>query len=339
MSPTTPSDVENASTSSHTHAAKPEEKDDHREKKTEVLEDATLAFPDGGPQAWLNVLGGWLIMFAASGYVRCLAAVNYHCSDICLQINSFGVYQDYYTRVFMTNKTPSEISWIGSFQLFLIFGMALFAGALFDKGYFHHLLISGTIILVFSFAFRFFPFCRTLKLIWPDNSWCRSQNQSIITRHSCPKESYSSIHPTITTLTNSTGLGAGIGMGLLFLPGLAMLPHWFRRRRALALGIAVSGGSVGGMLTPIMLNQLFNRPSVGFAWGVRAEAFVTLGLLIVVNLIMKPRLPSGKKAREAAKKKQLDIKAIFKDGPYWLACIGWVFFHVIRVTSLPGVSS
>jgi MFS family permease len=134
------------------------------------------------------------------------------------------------------------------------------------------------------------------------------------------------------SLTDHIGLGAGIGLGLLFLPGMSLITHWFRRGRALALGIAVSGASVGRMLLPIMLNQLFHKPSVGFAWGVRAEAFLILALLIIVNLIMKTRLPSGKKAREAAamRKKQLDIKSIFRDGPYWVAVAGSVFIGYLE---------
>jgi MFS family permease len=64
------------------------------------------------------------------------------------------------------------------------------------------------------------------------------------------------------------GVGAGIGVGTLFLPVLSVIPRercfsptsspfgtdqppeWFQRRRALATGIVVSGSSVGGVCFP-----------------------------------------------------------------------------------------
>jgi MFS family permease len=52
------------------------------------------------------------------------------------------------------------------------------------------------------------------------------------------------------------GIGCGIGVGLLFLPAISILSQYFFRRRALAIGIAVTGSSIGGICLPIMLNNL-----------------------------------------------------------------------------------
>jgi len=49
-------------------------------------------------------------------------------------VSAFGVYQDYYTRVFLNNNTPSEISWIGSVQLFLQYALGVVVGRIFDIG-------------------------------------------------------------------------------------------------------------------------------------------------------------------------------------------------------------
>jgi MFS family permease len=43
----------------------------------------------------------------------------------------------------------------------------------------------------------------------------------------------------------------GIGLGLTFLPSASIVTHYFRRRRALAGGIALSGSAVGGLIFPI----------------------------------------------------------------------------------------
>ena len=60
----------------------------------------------------------WIVNFSTFGY-----------------INAFGVYQDYYTLHYITNKSPSDISWIGSFQLFMMYAPGLFVGRAFDAGY------------------------------------------------------------------------------------------------------------------------------------------------------------------------------------------------------------
>ncbi|KAJ7471822.1 major facilitator superfamily domain-containing protein [Mycena latifolia] len=85
--------------------------------------------PDGGLRAWATVAGGFMVYVAGLGY-----------------FNAYGVYQDYYVREFMTRRTPSEIAWIGSCQIALQFILGLPVGRAFDAGYFHHLMIAGSLI-------------------------------------------------------------------------------------------------------------------------------------------------------------------------------------------------
>ena len=51
----------------------------------------------------------------------------------------------------------------------------------------------------------------------------------------------------------------GISCGMIFGPVLTVIGHWFRRKRALALGIASFGGAVGGVLFPIVARKLFEE--------------------------------------------------------------------------------
>ncbi|KAG8708387.1 hypothetical protein FRC08_018925 [Ceratobasidium sp. 394] len=88
--------------------------------------------PEGGLTAWMTVAGSWLILFCTFGY-----------------LNAYGVFQDYYVREYMTNKTTSVISWIGSTQLCLLFMMGLVSGKLFDMGYFHWCIGFGSLLYVF----------------------------------------------------------------------------------------------------------------------------------------------------------------------------------------------
>lgn len=62
--------------------------------------------------------------------------------------NSFGVYQDLYTR--SNTASASAVSWIGATQIFFLLAMALPGGKLLDMGYFRLTTLAGSLIYVFS---------------------------------------------------------------------------------------------------------------------------------------------------------------------------------------------
>ncbi|KIJ42187.1 hypothetical protein M422DRAFT_171278, partial [Sphaerobolus stellatus SS14] len=238
-------------------------------------------FQEGGVKAWCTVLGGWLALFATFGYIY-----------------SFGVYQDLYVRA--GTSTSSNISWIGSVQLFFFVAMGLPAGALLDKGYFRITVFIGSLIYIFSLFM--------LSLAHVDKYY---------------------------QLFLSQGVGMGIGSGLIYLPSVAVQAHHFRRHRALAIGIAITGkysgisstcannlllkqgSSVGGIVYPIMLNNLFHG-STGFAWGVRASAFLTLGILVLANLLMTDKPHRATPGTTVTKPSARDI---YTDIPFMLTTV------------------
>ncbi len=79
------------------------------------------------------------------------------------------------------------------------------------------------------------------------------------------------------------------------------------------------GSSLGGVLHPIMLNNLFHG-QVGFQNGVRASAGLVSGLMLLAIALMRTRLPPGKPTDMVPK-----LKAFSRDSPYVLAVIGSVF--------------
>lgn len=89
--------------------------------------------PDGGLNAWLQVLGGWVVLAASWGLV-----------------NTFGAYQTYYQTVMLTSESASTISWIGSLQACLLFLGGLVSGPLFDAGYFTPTMIGGLLLICFG---------------------------------------------------------------------------------------------------------------------------------------------------------------------------------------------
>ncbi|KZT09439.1 MFS general substrate transporter [Laetiporus sulphureus 93-53] len=235
---------------------------------TPKLDTASIDIPDGGLDAWLTVVGGWLFTFCTFGYA-----------------SSFGVYQDYYKAT--GKNSSSDISWIGSLQLAFMFFTGLPAGQLFDMGYFRYTSIIGTLL---------YSFCIFMLSLADTNRYYE--------------------------LVLSQGIGMGLGGGLLLVPALSVQAHHWRKRRAFAMGIALTGEctSVGGIIYPIMLNKLFYS-SVGYAWGVRASAFLTLGLLTIANFITKTRLPSAKDRPKQHVSFKL-LKELGGDVPYMLAVGG-----------------
>lgn len=90
------------------------------------------------------------------------------------------------------------------------------------------------------------------------------------------------------------GIGMGVGGGFMLVPALSLQGHYWKKRRSMALGLVVCGSGCGGIVYPIMVNHLISSSSVGFAWGVRATGFLTLGLLAIAQLLMRTRMPNRK---------------------------------------------
>lgn len=91
---------------------------------------------------------------------------------------------------------------------------------------------------------------------------------------------------TFTTVLNvvlqvflSQGVCAGIGAALLYIPSIAVISHYFSRRRVLAMSIVASGSSLGSVIHPIMLNNTLNG-LLSFGNSVRASAGLVAGMLI-----------------------------------------------------------
>ncbi|KAG1820091.1 MFS general substrate transporter [Suillus variegatus] len=193
--------------------------------------------PDGGFRAWGTVFGCFLMQFCGFGY-----------------ISSFGVYQDYYTRVYMTNYPPSAISWIGALTSFLAVIVTLISGPLYDRGWFYRLMIVGSLLQSLSLF--------ALSFTKPGQFYLALMVQGVI---------------------------SGFGMGLTYAPSIAVVSqHFSSRKRTLVMSLVTSGTPLGSMIHPIMLNNLLNG-TVGFAKGVRASAGFVSALLLIACLSVRTR--------------------------------------------------
>jgi MFS family permease len=123
-------------------------------------------------------------------------------------VNTFGAYQTYYQSGILSSSSPSDISWIGSVQAFLLMLVGALTGPIYDAGYFRALLSVGSFAVVFGFMML---------------SLCSTYWQVILAQ----------------------GICVGLGAGCLFVPSVAILSTYFSTRIATAMGLAAAGSSLG----------------------------------------------------------------------------------------------
>ncbi|KAI0779973.1 MFS general substrate transporter [Fomes fomentarius] len=247
------------------------------------------AFPEGGSAAWSTVLGAFLVQICAFGSVAHVyfAPHNPNAGYTIWQIHDFLWH--YYKRVYLTDESSSAISWIGSINSFMIVAAGLIVGRLYDRGYFYHLLWGGSILESFA-----------------------------LFMHSLAKPG------AYYQILLSQGIASGLGQGMLYIPTLAVISHYFQRRRALAMTIVATGSSLGAVVHPIMLNNLLNNPSVGFATAARANAGMITGLLFIACLLTRTRLPPSDQAVNMC----IAARRFARDGPYVFASLGMTAFII-----------
>ncbi|KAK5625657.1 hypothetical protein RRF57_001373 [Xylaria bambusicola] len=238
--------------------------------------------------------------------------------------NAFGVYQEYYSSGLLKAYSDSDISWIGSAAIFFLYIGSPIAGILVDKIGPTWLLIIGSIgQLVAVFL----------------SSLCSQYYQLF--------------------LSQAVLLGASTSLTLT--PLTAVVARRMPHRRGLALGIAVGGSSIGGIIWPIMLQQLLYARGVSFGWVQRAVGFTMLPLLLVACLTVvdvdkqtnkpppsvsgAPEASSGDGNDEVSAEENpktstsLPIFSMFKNLTFVLLCLGLAITYLGLFTPFFYISS
>ncbi|KAH8195337.1 hypothetical protein TruAng_010505 [Truncatella angustata] len=169
--------------------------------------------------------------------------------------NGYGVFQSYYTSVL--GQSGSSVSWIGSIQVFFLFSVGVIAGRLTDAGHFRLTFTAGVLLQLVGI------FMTSLGTEY----W-----QIFLSQAVC----------------------LGIGNGLTFVPALSVVSQYFKRNRALAVGLAAAGAAVGGLVYPVMINQLIFHDKFGFPWTIRVMGFIMLATYMPCIILFKPRHPPRK---------------------------------------------
>lgn len=169
-------------------------------------------------------------------------------------VNTFGVYQVYYETTY-PDESSSTISLIGSLQPTIIYLVSI-----------------PVVFLVNSIGPQWSLFVGAILQVWA---------LMMI-----------SICNAVWQLYLAQGVLFGIGAGINFFTAMAIPQEWFKRRRAMAVGVTASGSSLGGVIWPIAFQRLVDE--VGFPWANRIIGFIFLPVLLFSCVAVKPRLPRVK---------------------------------------------
>ncbi|VEU20521.1 DEKNAAC101387 [Brettanomyces naardenensis] len=165
-------------------------------------------------------------------------------------LNSIGAIESYAAEHILVNNTSTEISWIFSIYCFLTFGGNIISGFVFDKYGTKILSVVGSILIV----------------------------GGLFATANCV---------TLWQFVMAFGICCGTGCALLMSPGVNSIGHFFNKRRGLAMGIAMSGASIGGVAWPLVCRSLYGK--IGFAWTIRVLAFIFAALLSAMCFLIDDR--------------------------------------------------
>ncbi|KAL2870563.1 major facilitator superfamily domain-containing protein [Aspergillus lucknowensis] len=194
-------------------------------------------------------------------------------------MNSVGVLQSYLETHQLSAYSSRDVGWISGVFVFTALGLGVFVGPLFDAYGPKELVTVGSALYSLSILLT---------------AECTHYWHFIL----------------------CFGLLAGVGAALICNVGMSCIPHWFQARAGMAIGTAMAGAGLGGVVFPYILRESWAR--VGFKWGMRIAALVILTLCGGASFLVKARLP-----REGRLKAAFDIRC-FKDARF--TCISAATF-------------
>lgn len=165
-------------------------------------------------------------------------------------LNSIGAIQSYISSHQLKHVETSSVSWIFSIYMYLSFAIGIIVGPIFVmKGSFAPLFY-GTILIV----------------------------GGLMSAANCTK-----VWQFILSF-----VCVGTGHGLCITPLVGVISqHWTANAIGRATGFATIGGSIGGVILPLMLRSLY--PKVGFEWSIRILGFFCLGCMICAMLLAREK--------------------------------------------------
>ncbi|KAH8812619.1 putative MFS monocarboxylate transporter [Xylogone sp. PMI_703] len=207
------------------------------EDSPHIQQEFSLPPTDGGKDAWLMLAGCCVL----DGLVWSLPF-------------SFGVFQDYYTKIVELKGNRSSITIIGTIALGV-----MYLGS---------------------------PLNLLLHRRWPQHSRKFIVGGLLISTLSLTAASFAT---SVWQLILTQGLLNAVGSGMMSYPTMIFLDQWFVRRKGLAFGILWGSTSFSGMGVPFFITWSLNNFS--FRTTLRIWVLVTVILAIPLIPFIKPREP------------------------------------------------
>lgn len=166
-------------------------------------------------------------------------------------MNSASVYQDWISTHQLRGSSSGSIGWIFGLYNFLSLFSGVFIGPVFDAKGPKVIAVGGSFLVLLTYVLL---------------AWCTLYWHFLV----C----FGALGSTATAL--------------LFTAAIGSVQHWFWKRRGLATGLAICGGSVGGIVCPLILGALL--PKIGFAWTMRVLALTMVPFVVCAVFLMRSRI-------------------------------------------------
>ncbi|KAI7183534.1 hypothetical protein KC363_g8212 [Hortaea werneckii] len=153
---------------------------------------------------------------------------------------SNGIFLSYWSANQLAALPNSTTAWINGIHLFLNWFLTFPIGIVFDKQGSNILLVVGSV----------FYLAGIFGMAESSQFW-----QFMVTY----------------------GMVGGAGSAILSTVAVSVLGHWFDKKKGLATGIVILGGSLGGVVFPLALRPMFEK--IGWSWTFDFVLFGALGLL------------------------------------------------------------
>lgn len=192
----------------------------------------------------------------------------------------------------------------------------------------------GQVGLALSFAFLAMGAMGPFIGLWLDRGWARTMMLMGVTLSGSGLIALSRASEPLLALACFVGpvcLGAAL-YGLM--PSMALVANWFSRRRGLAMGIVVSGATMGSFIAPVASAWLIERVGWRDAVAVLGVFAILIGVPVFYRFVVaRPELvgqsPDGDvveavgAATDEPSAPVIDTAALVRDPRLWLLSVGF----------------